>query len=325
MSDRRILITGGSGYVGSALVPVVAAKYACRVLETMTFGNSIAGTPNVEFIQGDIRDRATVAAALEGVTDVIHLAAVVTDDLVDMGPEYSRQVNCEALRQLASLSAHAGVRRLIYASSSSVYGTQDAVCSEDSPTLPMTEYAKTKLMGEQIINPYARAMTVASVRCATACGPAPRMRFDTIVNIFCKQAYFDGKITVHGGGQYRTNIHVRDVADFYLRMLDYPAGDINGEAFNLSRGYHTARELAEMVQRASPTPCQLFIDTGKVDNRHYRMDAGKALARLGWRAKRSIEQAIQDNFEFFAAGNIADPNSDLYFNTRRMAATVKGG
>lgn len=321
MSDRLVLVTGGSGYIGSVLVPIVAKLYPVRVYETMTFGNPIAGTPNCEFIQGDIRDYSAVRKALEGVTDVIHLAGIVTDDLVDMNQNMAREVNNQAMYHLCWDAVAAGVKRFIYASSSSVYGTQDDVCTEGYPTRPMTEYANTKLVGEYIVGECRKDMTTVSIRSATACGPAPRMRLDTIVNIFSAQAYFKGEITVHGGDQYRTNIHVKDIANLYCRLLDADAKLINGEVFNATASNLTALIIAEMV--SDLVACKITVDASKADNRHYRMSAVKLREALNWHPEFTIHDAIVDNLQFFAAGGIKDWQDDIYFNTKRMESTVK--
>ena len=335
---RLVLVTGGTGYVGSVLVPLVAQRYPVRVFCSMHFGNAIAGTPNVEFIKGDIQDPHALAAALLGVTDVIHLAGIVTDALVDMNQEMGMKVNQHATGMLCRLALDAGVKRLLYASSSSVYGTTADPATETTPVQPMTAYADSKLQGEMICLGWKDKMVVSAVRCATCAGPAPRMRLDTIVNIFCKQAYFDGKITVHGGSQYRSNVHVRDAAALYLHLLDAPAEKINGQVFNLTRENMTAIGIAEKVQRALwetyawGIPWETYakeipieVDATKPDNRHYRMDAGNLKRVLGWEPVFSIWEAIMDNFRWFESGKLGDPNSSLYYNTERMKEVIKAG
>ena len=326
-SSRLILITGGSGYVGSALVPVIARRYRVRVFETMTFGNSIGGTPHVEFVQADIRDGAAVATALRGVTDVIHLAGIVTDELVDLNPGMALEVNVDATRRLCHLAVEAGVQRFIFASSSSVYGSQDLICTETTEPRPQTTYAGTKLAGEELLAQVSGKMTTISVRCATLCGPAPRMRLDTIVNTFCKQAFFDHVITVHGGGQYRTNVHVQDVADFYNFLLDAPARLVAGEVFNFTLRNDTALNLGKMVLREASSlriPVTLRIDSSRRDDRSYRMDNSKARNILRFMPKRALEAAIVEDFHWFVNGKISDPNDALYYNTRRMAPILRG-
>ena len=325
----KVLVTGGLGYVGSVLVPHLAKKHQVRVYDSMLFGNSIEGTPNVEFVKGDILDRQAVSKAVNGQDALIHLAGVVTDELVDMNPAYAKKVNEEATESLAGLAYQAGVTRLIYASSSSVYGSQAEPCTEESPTKPETVYAETKLAAERICLSYAGLHMVATaVRSATCCGPAPRMRLDTIVNVFSKQAWFDGKITVFDGTQYRSNIHVQDVAELYGLLLEAPADKVNGQVFNAVREYGSALSIAQQVANI----ITLFgkhviidVDHTKKDARQYRMSGDKALRVLGWRPARSVARAVEDNFRWFAHGAVHDPNDAIWYNTRRMKDVVTKG
>lgn len=342
MKDRLVLVTGGTGYVGSALVPVLAKKYPVRVYCAMNFGNPIADTPNVEFIKGDVRDSYALSDAVKGCTDIIHLAGVVTDELVDMNPSMGQHVNEKGTEYICGLALQHRVNRLIYASSSSVYGSQDKECTERDEPKPQTAYAASKLAGERTVLRYAEEdMVTTAVRSATLCGPAPRMRLDTIVNIFSKQAFFDGEIDVWGGDQYRSNIHVDDIVDLYMTLLDAPAEKIDGEVFNATQGNHTARDLGNLVAGAYnrwfssgvinplesrfglPPIVYTYVDSSKHDGRHYRMDSSKLGRVLGWKPKRTIEDAVRANLEYFHSGGIADPNDDIYYNTRRMADVVK--
>ena len=320
---RLVLVTGGTGYVGSVLVPKLATMCQVRTLDTQHFGNSIADTPNVESVKGDIRNMVIVGEAMKDVTDVIHLAAIVTDELVDMNPDMGKDVNIAATGELVRIASNSNVDRFIYASSSSVYGAIGDICTEGIPPLPMTEYAKSKLLGE-----YAALLdfpnTSVAVRSATMCGPAPRMRLDTIVNIFSKQAYYDKKITVWGGGQWRSNIHVEDIADLYIHLLNVPADKINGEVFNATRANHTAWDIALLVSRVFGG-ITIEVDASKSDDRHYRMDASKLQRVLDWCPVRDIETAVADNIAFFESGGITDPNDPIYSNTRRMKDVVTAG
>lgn len=330
MVDRLVLVTGATGYIGTALVPLLAKHYHVRTLDTETFGNAIAGTSNVEFQRGDIRNPMAVTRALDGVTDIIHLAGIVTDDLVDLNLDFGRQVNEDALEMLCRMAADRGVGRLVYASSSSVYGSQPmgtdgspVPATEVTQPLPMTEYARTKLRGEEIVRKYQDRMTVVAIRSATACGPAPRMRADTIVNTFSGQAYFHREITVHGGVQWRSNIHVADVAALYKFLLGISADAINGQIFNATRSNHTALGLAEMV--LDVIPCKLTIQPDKADPRNYSMAANKLLGVLGWRPLHTIHDAIRDNLHWFEAGHLKDWDDPIYWNTRRMRDIVLEG
>jgi nucleoside-diphosphate-sugar epimerase len=320
----RVLVTGGTGYVGTVLVPLLAKRYPVRVFCAMNFGNAIAGTPNVEFVKGDIRDEQAVGAALKDCEAVVHLAGIVTDELCAMNPDLARQVNVEGMSGLVRLARESGVRRFVYASSSGVYGSQKdgEIADETSPTKPETVYMETKLAGEAILAHHRTPnFETVSVRSATCCGPAPRMRLDTIVNTFSKQAYFDKRITVWGGGQWRTNVHVQDAAALYERVLEASARETDGEVFNCTHSNMTARGIAEQV--ASAIHAEVIIDTSKVDSRDYRMSARKAQRKLGWYPFLTIDRAIIDNRDWFAAGGVPDPNSDLWYNTRRMQSIMK--
>ena len=324
--DRLILVTGGSGYVGSALVPRLAGTYSVRVAETMNFGNPIADTPNTEFVQCDITDSASVNRVMEGVTDVIHLAGIVTDELVDMNAELGYEVNVGGALNVALAARDAGVKRFINMSSSSVYGT--AVGDEAVTPQPQTEYATQKLSAETVIEgTLAGHVTATHLRSATLCGPAPRMRLDTVVNVFSKQAYYDRRITVWGGEQYRSNIHVADVCDLYMLMLEAPADMIDGERWNAVGSADTVRSIAEQVANElygyNAATAEVVIQDNP-DNRSYRMKGDKLSRWLGQGARRTLGDAARDNFWFFEGGGVADPNSDIHYNTRRMADVMKG-
>lgn len=315
--------------MGSALVPRIAQKYRVRTFDTEAFGNSIANVQNVEFVKGDIRDMDALMLACQDVTDVVHLAGVVTDELVDMNQPLSREVNEVGTRNVVRAAKAKGARRFIYASSSSVYGLaaqQHSIVDETIPPQPQTAYAQMKLAGESIVNAELdRDFEVVSVRSATVCGPAPRMRLDTVVNVFSKQAWFDGVITVHGGNQSRSNVHVQDVVDLYLRLLN--ASFTNGDVFNATLSnmpvLGIARLIADVARRAGKSPIIQIVPIN--DARSYRLDASKAQVILGWHPSRSLSDAAEDNFAWFDAGGIANPNDDLYYNTRRMASILKEG
>ena len=313
---RKVLITGGTGYIGTAIVPKLARVYPVRVYCSMHFGNAIAWVPNVEFIKGDIRDAIALKQALEGVTDVIHLAGIVTDELAAMNPELARDINIRGMQTLLNLCEDAGVERFIYASSSGVYGTQPLgeIATEETLPKPESAYMQTKLVGEALL--WKSTLTGVAVRSATCCGPAPRMRLDTIVNIFSKQAFFDGVIKVNGGDQWRSNVHVQDIARLYQMLLNEPKSIIRGQIFNATCENATASTIAKLVQ--SVIPCAVYTDKNKPDSRHYRMDATKAFKLLAWYPKRTIVKAVEDNRSWFEMGGVKNPNDDIYYNTARM-------
>lgn len=323
----RVLVTGGTGYVGSALVPRLAKRYEVRTLDTQNFGapEAIAG---VERIVGDVTDNDTVAEALKDCTHVVHLAGVVTDDLVDLNPAYGAKVNENATADLLRLAEQAGVARFVLASSSSIYGSTDTPVDETAVPAPETAYAAQKLEGDRLVLAHKGKMVTTALRLATMCGPAPRMRLDTIVNVFSKQAFYDGVIGVHDGKQVRSNVHVTDACHAFLRVLTAGWGLVGGRAFNVSDTPMTAMEIASLVRAAASSALgkdvSIEVDATKVDKRMYRMSAGRIADLLHWQPLNGIEGAVLNNFHHFASGEIKDPNADLYYNTARMRDVVMG-
>jgi nucleoside-diphosphate-sugar epimerase len=333
MADRLILVTGATGYLGTATVPVLARHYPVRAQGTMSYGNPLDAISSIECVKGDIRDHHFIGKALDGVTDVVHLAGVVTDELVDMNESLSREINLDATLDLAYAAKRCGVRRFIFASAGSVYGAQNTICTEESPVGPMSAYARMKLEGESLLNSIAdSSFGVCSLRIAGCCGPALRMRLDTIVNVFSKQGYYNGSITVHGGGQWRSNVHVSDVAELISLLLESSWDRIRGQVFNVSAQIDQALGIAHLVRDTIsefgategwgiPSP-QIVVDTSMEDRRNYRLDSSKLERTLAWKPVRTITDAIIDNLRWFAAGRVCDPDQDLYYNLRRVGRAM---
>src|SRR5882672_5479217 len=211
---KRVMVTGGAGYVGSSLVPkLLDAGYAVSVLDLYLYGDDLfkdlRGNPGLREVKGDLRDPESVARALEGADAVIHLACISNDPSFDLDPSLGKSINFDCFRPLVKASKDAGVKRFIYASSSSVYGIkQDPSVTEDLPLQPLTDYSKFKAMCEEVLEDEREAgFTTVTLRPATVCGYAPRLRLDLTVNILTSLAVNKGQITVFGGDQLRPNIH----------------------------------------------------------------------------------------------------------------------
>lgn len=328
----NILVTGGSGYIGSALVEhLLKQGHDIRVFETQIFGNPIAhlASNQCEFIEGDIRDYNMVRGAMIRSDTVIHLAGVVTDELVDMNEEFSAGVNIGGTENIVKACEEMNVRRLIYASSSSVYGTaaETGVPDETARPEPKTAYAAQKLYGEELVLEFGTipGRIATAVRQATAMGPAPRMRLDTVVNIFSKQAYFDGLITPYGGDQYRSNVFIQDVARFYELLTLFDGSKINRRPWNLTDENQKVREIAKRVMHAAnDIGIKAEIETKDIaDDRSYRLDGSAVERELDFETNTGIYAAAMHNFDFFKRTGL-DPTDDIYFNNRRMADVVKG-
>jgi nucleoside-diphosphate-sugar epimerase len=326
MSKRfnRILVTGGAGYVGSNLVPkLLGAGYGVVVLDLYIYGGVFADLkshPKLVEIKGDLRNPTDVARAVAGCDAVFHLACISNDPSFDLDPALGRSINYDCFRPLVKACKDAGVRRFIYASSSSVYGIKDETdVTEDLPLVPLTDYSKYKAMCEQVLEEEREPGFVAvTLRPATVCGYAPRLRLDLTVNILTNHAINNGRITVFGGDQLRPNIHIEDMTDLYLKLLQAPDEAIDGKVWNA--GYHNlkVREIAEMVRAEVGRDVKVVV-TPTDDHRSYHVSSGKIRRELGFCAERSVKDAIIDLKTAFDAGKV--PNAmtdDRYYNIKRM-------
>jgi nucleoside-diphosphate-sugar epimerase len=312
----KILVTGACGYKGNVLVPkLLAAGHEVLALDIMWFGNDLPSHPRLQVVHGDVRDPNTVP--LEGVDAIVHLSSVANDPCGDLDPKLTWEVSCLATMQLADKAARMGINRFIYASSGSVYGLKDeAQVTEDLELVPLSEYNKTKMVAERVLLSYADRMVVQIVRPATVCGLSPRMRLDVSVNMLTMQALTRGEITVLGGDQTRPNIHIDDITDLYVFLLDHPqvTGVFNAGFENLS--IRTIAELA--TQRAQATIKVLPSN----DPRSYRVNSDKLLA-AGFKPKKTVADAIDEICAAYRAGTLKD--DDRFHNLKWMQKTLFGG
>jgi nucleoside-diphosphate-sugar epimerase len=323
---NRVMVTGGAGYVGSNLVPKLLANgYEVVVLDLFIYGdvfNEFKSDSRLTQMAGDLRNLATVEAAVAGCDAVIHLACISNDPSFDLNPELGRSINYDCFRPLVKASKNAGVRRFIYASSSSVYGIKNDInVTEDLPLEPLTDYSKYKAMCEEVLEQEREPGFAAVIlRPATVCGYAPRLRLDLTVNILTNHAINNGRITVFGGDQLRPNIHVEDMTDLYLMLLEQPDEAVDGKIWNA--GYHNlkVRAIADMV-REEVGPGVDIVVTPTDDHRSYHVSSERIQRDLGYVAGRSVKDAIVDLKTAFLAGKV--PNSmtdDRYYNIKRMQA-----
>ena len=324
----KVLVTGGSGYVGCVLVPkLLEAGYSVVVYDLMLFtADGLPSHPNLQIVKGDVRDTSSFAAALDGVHSVIHLACISNDPSFELDSVLSKSINYDCFDSMVAACKSAGVRRFIYASTSSVYGVSNAPeVTEEHPLVPITDYNKYKGLCEPILLRYqAPEFTTVVIRPATVCGYSPRMRFDLSVNILTNHAFNRRVITVFGGDQMRPNIHIDDLAELYVQLLDFPDEMIAGEIFNVGFQNQTIAELAEIVrtvvEQETPEREPIRIETTPSnDPRSYHVSSRKIAERLGYAPKRSIEDAVRDICRAFNAGKL--PNSledDGYVNVRTV-------
>lgn len=326
---NRILVTGGAGYVGSALVPrLLGEGYVVNVLDLCLYGRGVLPKKDrrLTVIQGDIRDADAVAKAVEGCDAVIHLACISNDPSFELDPTLGKSINFDAFEPLVDASVKAGVKRFVYASSSSVYGISDATeVTEDHPLEPLTDYSKFKRDCEPILLSRASDdFAPIVIRPATVCGYAPRLRLDLTVNILTNHAVTNRKIKVFGGTQKRPNLHIGDMVDLYVKLMELPAERIRGKTFNAGYQNKAVREIArlvkETIEERQPDAPPIEIETTPTDDlRSYHISAQRIYEELGFVPERTIEDAVSDLVEAFADGRIKDSmTDDVYFNVKRM-------
>lgn len=322
---QTVLVTGGAGYVGSALVPkLLSAGYRVKVLDLYLYGDevlaAVAGHPNLEQVNGDIRDRALLERILPGCDAVIHLACISNDPSFELNPDLGKSINYDAFFGLVDISKDSGVRRFIYASSSSVYGIKDEEnVTEDLPVRPLTDYSKYKALCEEVLlKKRAPGFSTLILRPATVCGYSPRLRLDLTVNILTNHAVNNRVIRVFGGQQIRPNIHIEDMTDLYVRALEWLAERIDGQIYNVGYENHRVREIAEVVRGVVGQDVRITtVPTD--DTRSYHIASEKIKRELGFEPRRSIRDAAHDLVMAFDARKILNPMTDVrYYNIKTM-------
>jgi nucleoside-diphosphate-sugar epimerase len=322
MQLKRIFITGGAGYVGSNLVPKLLKKgYEVTVIDLMLYGEgNLPNHPKLKSVKGDIRDQALLRDLLKEQDVVIHLACISNDPSFELNPTLGKSINLDAFRPLVEISKKAGVKRFIYASSSSVYGIKDdPEVHEDLPLEPLTDYSKFKADCEKILLEYeSDDFTTTTIRPSTVCGYGKRQRLDVVVNIFTNLAYHNRKITVFGGDQLRPNLHIEDMTDLYLLLLEISKEKIAGKIYNAGYENHPIKKLAEIVKDVIGDDVEL-VTTPTDDNRSYQVSSKKIKKEIGFETKHTIRDAVTDLKKAFDSGLLPDSLTDVrYFNIKLM-------
>jgi nucleoside-diphosphate-sugar epimerase len=324
---KKVLVTGGAGYVGHVLTPrLLAAGYEVTVYDSLFFGCRLPNDPKLRVIKGDIRDTAKLAAALQGQDAVLHLACISNDASFELDENLSKTINYDCFEPLVNAAQEAQVKRFVYCSSSSVYGVSNSPqVTEEHPLVPLTLYNKFKGMCEPLLWKHmADDFTCVTIRPATICGYSPRTRLDLSVNILTNHAVNKGAISVFGGSQMRPNLHIEDMVDAYELMLTAPHEKIHGQVFNIGFENHSIAGIAKMVQTIvqeempEKGPIEI-VTTPTNDNRSYHVNSDKIRQVLGFAPRRTIEDAVRDLARAFRNHLLDDSfDNDWYYNVRTM-------
>jgi nucleoside-diphosphate-sugar epimerase len=325
---HTVLIIGGAGYIGSVLAHLLLNRgYRVRVLDSLMYGDrsleGLKGAKNFELHQGDGRDLSALVAAAHGADAIVHLAAIVGDPACELDHDLTLEINLLATRTTKEVATALGVKRLVFASTCSVYGAADETVDEGSKAQPVSLYGRTKLLSEQLLlAPDPSGLCTTVLRFATIYGLSPRPRFDLVVNLFTAQALADGKITLHGGSQWRPLLHVRDAARAIVSSLEAPVGTVDHQIFNIGaeEENYTIAQIGEAVQRI--VGAEVIRTDEASDKRSYRVSFDKARRLLDFRPTVTLEDGIRELADALRSGIVKDYRLPAYSNVLFLTTTV---
>ncbi len=326
---KKIAITGGAGYVGSALVPaLLKAGHEVAVLDLFLYGEEVFGLFNkhsaLRRIKRDIRDEQGLMGDLKGIDAVIHLACISNDPSFELDPRLGKSINYDAFPGLLRAVRANGVKRFLYASSSSVYGVkQQPDVREEDHCEPLTDYSKYKLLCEQLMKSdgFGSCCEWVILRPATVCGYAPRLRLDLTVNVLTIHALVNQQITVFGGGQLRPNLNIKDMVRAYQLLLEAPGDVIHAQTFNVGYQNRSVAEIAKLVHRQVGNPKVTVVIKPTDDLRSYHINSDRIQKALGFTARFTIEDAVESLCAAYRAGWIPEPMTDpRYYNIKTMSS-----
>jgi nucleoside-diphosphate-sugar epimerase len=322
----KILVTGGAGYIGSVLVPILLSHgHRVRVLDNLSFGGrSLLGVwsdPAFEFVKGDVRDEASIHAGLQGVDAVVHLAAIVGDPACARQPDLARSINLDGSIHLFNVSRDLNVQKFIFASTCSNYGkmkNSNDYVDETSELRPVSLYAETKVAVENHLlrADQSGSLSPTVLRFATAYGVSSRMRFDLTVNEFAMEMLTNHKLVIFGEQFWRPYVHIRDIARAILRILEAPAEQIRNEVFNVGSTDQNfqKQQLANLIKSHVSDAVVEYVQKNE-DPRDYRVSFEKIKRNLGFVTGHTVQDGIQEIVELFQSGIVQDYKSAEFRNT----------
>jgi len=319
---KKITVIGGAGYVGCQLVPeLIKQNYEVTVFDLMIYGNNLpANNKNLTIVQGDVRDTKKLRQCLKNQESVIHLACISNDPSFELNPKLGKEINFDCFKPLVLASKEEGIKHFIYASSSSVYGVKDTLnVTEEASLEPLTDYSKYKAECEKVLLSNTDSNFIGTIiRPATVCGYSPRQRLDLVVNILTNFAFHKKKIQIFNGAQLRPNIHINDMVDSYICVLNAEKNKVSNQIFNVGFENHSVKTLALMVKKNIKENIELEFSKSD-DNRSYHINSNKISERLGFNPSKNIDLAIKDLIKAFEQKLLVNTfNNQEYFNIKKM-------
>jgi nucleoside-diphosphate-sugar epimerase len=323
--SKKIFITGGGGYVGSRLVPILLKKkFIITVFDTFYFGNKLKKNKNLKIIKGDIRDINFLKKSCFGNDIFLHLACVSNDTSFELNEKLSKSINFDCFEPMVKVAKRSKIKRFIYASTSSVYGiSKKKNIKENHPLIPLTLYNKYKGMCEPILFKHTNEEFEGVIfRPATVCGYSPRMRFDLSVNILTNYAYNKKYINVLGGSQLRPNLHILDYCDVVIKLINAPSSKIKNKIFNVGNENKSILQIAKIVKKIISKKLKVKIKIFKKisnDKRSYHINSDKIKKELGFKPRRKIEDAINEIYKAFKKNQLPGSFKNInYFNVKKI-------
>ena len=322
---NHVLVIGGAGYIGSALLPKLLENgYRVRLLDLLLYGTEpiqdVIDYPNLEVVRADFRQVDKVVEAMRGVDAVIHLGALVGDPACALDEELTIEINVMATRMIAEVAKGSDVNRFIFASTCSVYGANDQILDERSQPNPVSLYARSKLASEQALQKMAGdRFSPVILRFGTVYGLSGRTRFDLVVNLLAAKAAIDNQITIFGGDQWRPFLHVDDAASSIVKILEAPENVIHNRIYNIGfdEQNFTISEVGEIIHQLAPE-AEMIIKDFDLDRRNYRVDFGKIKSSLDITPAWTVEMGAQQVIDAIQRGEITDYRQARYSNVRYL-------
>lgn len=325
-----VLLIGGAGYVGTQLQRYLAERNLnVLVYDTFWYPDGVwkssDGTfaKNISYISADIRDFQSLEEATKNVDAIIHLACISNDPSYELNPNLAKEINYESFPAFLEIVNRSNVQRLIYASSSSVYGIKEEPnVTEDLACEPRTDYSRYKVMCEELVLSNLDSTVVSTIlRPSTICGFSRRQRFDLVVNALTISALRSGEIRVDGGSQFRPNLHILDMCRAYHEVLTAPAGKVNREIFNVAGENLRVSEIAELVRLTISSEIRITT-LPVIDDRSYRVSGEKIRNILGFQPTKKVSDAIQDIAKAYDSNEYGNLDDIKYYNIRTMKALL---